>query len=180
MATVFDLVALAVSKKGAKFASFKYLTKETGELQKITVILGASTETLYEKDKEVLKFMMPDLVDPIAKLAAKELLDSRQKSLDEGIGNNPAYTCRDVYVTVNENTQGIKIHKENGQLHITGLLEHKVVLSPATKPYKPVNSSAKTKAKNEIRQLLPSARFRQYCLDNVQTATMNGETLELV
>jgi hypothetical protein len=180
MHNVFDLVQLAVSKKGAKFASFKYLTKETGELQKITVILGASTENLYEKDIEVLEFMLADTMDPIARLAANELLNSRKESLAKGIGHNSAYTCTDVYTTVNQNTQGIKIHRENGQLHIVGLVEHKVVLEPATMPYKKVNSSAKTIAKNEIRRLLPSHRFRQYCLDNVQTATMNGETLELV
>lgn len=176
MSNVFDLLAAVCKGKGAKFAAFTYRTKGTNELQKVTVILGASTEKLYHKDVEVLTAMLPEL-QGIEKLAATELLNSRLNSLAKGIGHNDAYTCEDVYQTVNANTMGVKIHKENGELHIVGLMEHKTVLEPGE--YKEVKSSAKTIAKNAIRAQLPSTRFRQYRFNNVTSAKLNGETLEL-
>jgi hypothetical protein len=176
MNNVFDLLAKVCEGKGAKFASFVYRTKGTNELQKVTVILGASTEKLYQKDVATLEGLLPELKG-IELVAAMELLNSRLNSFQNGIGHNDAYTCEDVFQTVNANTMGVKIHKENGELHITGLMEHKTVLEAGV--YKEVKSSEKTLAKNAIRAKLPSTRFRQYVFNNVVSAKLNGETLEL-
>lgn len=176
MSNVFDLLASVCKGKGAKFAAFTYRTRGTNELQKVTVILGASTDVLYRKDIALLEAMIPDLTG-VELLAAQELLQSRHNSFANGIGHNDAYTCEDVYQTVNNNTQGVKIHKDNGELHIVGLMEHKTVLEPGV--YKEVKSSPKTIAKNNIRAKLPSTRFRQYVFNNVLSAKLNGETLEL-
>lgn len=187
MQNVGDLVGAISKGKGAKFCSFTYKAKGTGEVQKVTVILGASTEVLYKKDVAELEAAMKDMTG-VMLLAATELLNSRMKSLaplvkdgvevaDNSIGHNPAYTCEDVYVIPVGVNGGIKIHKETGDCHVVGLLEHKTVITPGE--YKTVNSSPKTLAKNEISRKLPSARFRQYALGQVKTARLNGDVLEL-
>lgn len=174
---VAELVGLIGGKKGAKFANFLYRVKKTGELSRYHLILGASTETLYQKDVVKLEAMLPTLKG-IEFEAASAILNSRKESLTVGIGNNSKYTCADVYVDV-DGVPGVKIHKETGYLYVTGLCESKTVVEEG-EPQPPVKSKPLTIAKRKIEKELPSARFRQFILKRVTKATMNGETLELV
>lgn len=174
-AEIAQLVALLAQGKGAKFGSLTYTAKGTGETARHTLILGFNRETLYEKDIAILSDLLPT-VEGLKQEAVAAILKSRQTSLAVGIGNNPDYTCAGLYVEP-EGLNGIKVHIINGSLHVCGLQESKVVLTPGT--YKKVNSAALTLAKREIEKLLPSTRFRQYRLDRVTLAKMNGETLEL-
>ena len=159
--------------QGVSFISFNYTAKESGEKSKVTVIVGASTENLYNKDVDYLTSLLPTL-DGIRKEVGTELLDSRKESLEKGIGNNSRYTKSDTYVHL-ENLPGVKVHKEDGTLYITGLVHHKEVLEKGT--YKTVNSSDRTIEKNKIRKELPSSRFREYVLKNIQSVRLNGNTL---
>lgn len=175
MPNVADLIAAIKNGKGAKFASFTYVAKETGEKARHTLILGASTEVLYEKDVAVLEQMVPDLKG-LSKEAAEAILASRKTSLKVGIGNNPDYTCAGVYVEP-DGLAGVKVHIVNGSLHVCGLQEAKVVLVKGV--YKTVNSKPLTLAKQEISKSLPSNRFRQFRLDRVLDAKLNGDVLEI-
>jgi hypothetical protein len=170
-----DLVSAIAKGKGAKFASFKYTAKESGEVARHTLILGADSEVLYEKDIQALNDLMPSL-DGIDKEAAVAILKSRQKSLQVGIGNNPDYTCAGVYVNP-EGCKGVRVHVVTGALYVSGLQEHKTVLVPGT--FKEVNSKPLTIAKRGIEKLLPSGRFRLFKLSNVTAAKLNGEVLEI-
>lgn len=174
---VAEAVTLIASGKACKFISLTYKAKETGEIARHTLIVGASTEKLYEKDIAQLETALTTLAG-IDKLAASEILASRKKSLEVGIGNNPAYTCRGVYAPL-AGMSGIKVHMEKGTLYVSGLVESKKVLVAGT--YKEVNSSEKTLAKRAIEKTLPSGRFRQFCLtfDNLLRVAANGETLEI-
>lgn len=174
--SVADLAAMIANCKGAKFASFIYRAKETNELQRIVVILKASTENLYEKDVVALEAMLPDLATPLEIAACKYLIASRKESLSKGIGNNSAYTCAGAYITPMD-IEGVKLLLSDGSLHVCGLLQHKTVIEKGV--YKTVNSSAQTKARDAIRKVLPSGRFRQYRLDHVKSAKLNGETIEI-
>ncbi len=176
MPNVADLVAAIAKHKGAKFSSFLYTAKESGEVARHTLILGASTEVLYEKDILALEKMLPDMVDGIDKIAVEAILESRKTSLKLGIGNNPAYTCADVYVEP-MGLGGIKVHKDNGSLHVCGLVEDKKIITPGV--FKVVKSAPLTLAKRAVMKLLPSNRFRQFKLERVTTAKLHGETLEL-
>jgi hypothetical protein len=169
------IAAIAKGNGSAKFASFVYTAKGTGEVAKVTLILGATTETLYNRDVAILTEMVPTL-DGIEKVAAMEILNSRIQSLAKGIGNNDDYTCADVYVNL-ENVKGVRIHKDTGEVYVSGLIENKTVIQTGT--YKTVNSSAKTLAKRAIEKTLPSGRFRLYKLGNVARAALNGEVLEM-
>jgi hypothetical protein len=174
--TVADLAAMISNCKGAKFASFLYRTKETNELQKIVIILKASTENLYEKDVVALEGMLSELTDALEIQACQFLIDSRKESLAKGIGNNAAYTCAGAYIEP-QDIEGVKLLLSDGSLHVCGLLQHKTVIEPGV--YKVVNSAPLTKAKNKLRASVPSSRFRQYRLDHVKSAKLNGEMLEI-
>jgi hypothetical protein len=166
---------LANTKTDAKFASFTYRAKGTGELAKYRVILGESTKSLYEKDIIALKTMIPMLAG-VNLEAATAILKSRETSLAKGIGNNPAYTCANVYEHV-ATIPNVKIHMETGALHVCGLVEAKETIEAGT--FKDVKSSELTIAKRKVEKLLPSGRFRQFVLENVQTVTMDGDTLTI-
>lgn len=174
---IAELVGLIGSGKGAKFASLTYRAKESGELARHVVILGASTEVLYTKDIEILEDMVTRLTG-IELTAANELLASRRQSLDKGIGNNDAYTNADTYVYA-QGIPGVRIHKETGILYVSGLVESKKVIEEGT--HKKVNSSEKTIAKRKIEKTLPSGRYRLFRLtaENVKRAACNGEVLEI-
>lgn len=176
MSKTAELIELISRNKGAKFGSFVY-RNEHGEVARVTLILGASTETLYKKDIEVLQGMLPDL-QGVEKICAQELLDSRTESLAVGIGHNSAYTLEDVYVyPVGLEEKGIKVHKENGSILVRGLAQGKVVLQAGI--YPPDRRRPKTVIKDGIRAQLPSHKFRTYRIDRVGTAKMNGEVLEI-
>lgn len=176
MATILDSIG---KKKGAQFATFTYKKKETGEIAKYNVILGASTHTLYKKDVPVLERLTKLLraikaQDHVIK-AADELLASRRQSLQKGIGNNDAYTQADTYDYV-AGLEGVRVHKETGDIYVACLVNRKEVIT-AGAPYKKVNSAPKTIAKNRIKYMIPSGRFRTFALDNVTRAALNGDVL---
>lgn len=177
---VAQLIAtIATSKKGAKFASLTYRAQETGELARHTLILGASTETLYKKDIAILEALLAgDTLSALDREAAQSVLDSRRESLDKGIGNNDAYTNKDTYTYI-DGLPGVFMHKETGVVYVNALAEDKVVIEAGT-PKKPVKSAPLTIAKNAIRQTLPSARFRTFRLKNVNRAALNGDVLVAV
>jgi hypothetical protein len=169
-------------KKGANFATFVYKTKETGEVAKYNIILGATTENLYKKDIPLLERMVKLLkgikaADHTIK-AAEELLASRNESLTKGVGNNDSYTQKDTYDYVAGLT-GVRVHKETGALYVSGLLNRKEVITVGN-PRKVVKSAPKTIAKKKIGYMLPSGRYRLFALPNVTRAAVNGDVLEIV
>jgi hypothetical protein len=177
MKTVADLIAAIAKGKGAKFAAFTYEAQKSGEVARHTIILGASTEVLYQKDIVALKQLLEaGTLTPLEVQAAQNILASRKTSLEVGIGNNPAYTCAGVYVHP-DFAPGISVHIVNGAVYVRGLTEGKVIIKPGE--YKPVNSAPLTIAKQKIEKGLPGGRFRLFRLPNVLQAKLNGETLDL-
>jgi hypothetical protein len=71
----------------------------------------------------------------------------------------------------------LKVNTVDNSLQLFGLVQSKTVITPGV--YKPVNSAAKTIAKNQIRKALPIGKFREFALDSgvIHGARVNGETL---
>ena len=159
--------------KGCRFVSITYRAKGTGELAKHTVLIGVKLENAYKKDVEKLSSL--SLVGEAEK-AREELLNSLKKSLQVGIGNNPAYTQKGKHETL---TSGLRVDKEKGICQVYGFQMRKTVIQAGT--YKKVNSSAKTIEKNKLRKALRSVKFRPFNVEaeNLTTAKINGRTLEL-
>jgi hypothetical protein len=166
--------------KGARFASFTYESKETGEVSRYLLLLGVDLYRLYESDRLTLAEMLPSL-DGLHRDAADALLRSIDESLAKGLGNNAAYTHGpqqgDTYLPV-PGVPGMKLNKNDGTLHLSGLLQSKTVIVEGT-PRKPVASKPLTLAKREIERTLRRGKIRQFALPNVHRAKLNGTVLEL-
>lgn len=171
---ILQLLGMLKTGEGASFASFVYRSKGTGELAKLVVLLGSDTKSLYQMDLEILK-TKKDMLEGINLQACEALIASREKSLEVGIGNNPAYTNADTYVFP-KGLDGIKVHKETGELYVTGLVQSKVTLEEGE--YKVVKSKPLTLAKKEIEKDLPSSKFRTYILRNIKAVSKKGITVE--
>lgn len=174
---IIDLIA---SQAGlARFASFTYCSRSTGEVARYTLQLGFSYRNILHKsilELEVEKEIMTDL----PRQAADQILVSLKASLD---GTQNKYTKKDIYQDYKDASgktiQGIKVNKNDGSLKIFGLVTSKVQLTPPVTPYKSVNSAPLTIEKNRITKTLPIGRFREFALDNLAVAKLNGETLVL-
>jgi len=97
-------------------------------------------------------------------------------------GTQTKYTKKDIYEDYKvdgKTIQGIKVNKNDGSLKIFGLVTSKVQITPPVTPYKEVKSAPLTIEKNKITKTLPIGRFREFALDNLAMAKLNGETLVL-
>ena len=173
---IIDLIA---SQAGlARFASFTYCSTSTGEVARYTLQLGFSYRNVLQKsimELEVDKQIMSDL----PRQAAEEILASLNASLS---GTQTRYTKKDIYEDYKvdgKTVQGLKVNKNDGSLKIFGLVTSKVQISPEVIPHKKYNSAPLTIEKNRITKALPIGRFREFALDNLAVAKINGETLIL-
>lgn len=181
-ATLLDAIRTAVGGIRPTFASLTYRTKATNELARYVLILGASVENAYKKDLDAVLAALPTLTDPLDLQAANEMIASFRQSLDKGIGNNDAYTHGpnggDTFIATA--VPNVFINKNDGSLHLKGVfVQSKVVLEAGT-PRKEVKSKPLTIAKDRLKRTLGlrSNKVRQFILDNIKVAKMNGDTIE--
>ena len=160
------------SAVGVCKAKIVYRTKKSQELSRYTVNLGIEIESLYALDLLFLETMLVTATG-VEREAVEQIIASKQLSLKVGIGQNPNYTCKDVYITF---ADGLKMHKDTGVFYASGLITEKTVIEPAKIPYKPPVSSLAI-AKSKVNHNLPSGKWRQFALDNVATASISGEFL---
>ena len=73
--------------------------------------------------------------------------------------------------------KGVKVHNETGVLYVYGNRVNKVIRKEGV--YKSKNSSALTIAKDEIRKLLKTNKFRMFIMAEAKSFKANGETLEI-
>jgi len=170
---------IAASAGLARFASFVYTSVSTGEVARYTLQLGFSYRNCLEKSKLALEIESPALAGIDAQAAA-ELMASIDASL---AGTQEGYTKASTYVDAFDSTgrvvPGVKRNLSDGTLQIFGLLHAKVQIAPPTVERKEVKSRPLTIAKNKIRQGLPIGKFREFALENLSVARINGDTLEL-
>ena len=124
---------------------------------------------------EIEKQIMTDF----PRKAADEILASLNASLS---GTQTKYTKKDIYEDYKvdgKTVQGIKVNKNDGSLKVFGLVTSKVQITPPVTPHKKYDSAPLTVEKNRITKMLAIGRFREFALDNLVTAKINGETLVL-
>ncbi len=158
--------------KGATFATLTYTNKQ-GEVSQFNVTLGADTGSLYRKDIEILTEKLADKsLSDLDRLAATELLASRQKSLLNGIGSG-----RDSNFVPVVGAKGVSINPETGDVLMSVVVNSKQVLVKGT-DLPPVKSAPKTLAKKAIEKLLPSSKIRTFKMSSVEAANIKGVKLE--
>lgn len=170
---------IAASAGLARFASFVYTSVSTGEVARYTLQLGFDYRKCLEKSRLALEIDSPALTG-IEAQAAAELMASIDASL---AGTQEGYTKADTYVDARDSTgkvvPGLKKNVNDGSLQIFGLLHSKVQIAPPTIERKEVKSRPLTIAKNKLRKDLPIGKFREFALENLSVARINGDTLEL-
>ena len=185
-AHVAPIIAPILASEGkARFASFTYRNQQ-GELSRYNLQLGFSYGAVLEKSKvelEVLtqedmleiKTKNPDFTSSLIMQAREEIMASINKSLGafENGEVNPDYTKKDSYLSI---APGFKININDFTIQIFGLLNSKVVLEAVEYPR--VNSRALTLAKKEIEKRLTKSKFREFALENLVGARINGEVFE--
>jgi len=137
----------------ARFASFTYRAKTSGELARYVVQLGINYGKVLEKSALGLE-LTPATNEPEIQ-AKNELLASFGESIQKhSIGQqNSAYTKAGQYISLGN---GVNVNSVDGSLQIMGLIRSKVTIEPGQ--HKAVKSSAKTIAKNHFRKQLPIGR----------------------
>ena len=162
---------------GVQFASLTYRTKATDELARYTLLLGASVENAYAGDLQKVEDALPTLTDSLDVQAATEIINSLRQSLDKGIGNNDAYTLQGVYASTG--IPGVFINTNDNALHLRNVFVQSKVVLQEGKPRKAVNSKPLTIAKDNLKKMLGlrSNKLRQFALDNITKARVNGDTI---
>jgi hypothetical protein len=112
--------------------------------------------------------------DDTTRAAASELLLSIYNSINNRKRgkSNDAYTKAETYTAL---FHGIKVHKENETLELSGLAYRKRIITEGV--YPEVNSRPKTIAKAKLRNALPLGKWRTYRLDKAHTIRRSGDTL---
>lgn len=169
---------LADRLNGAAFVSLDYTSKGTGERAIHLIQIATDTARIYRDDVATLTEMMPNL-SGLALEAAQEIFTSLSVSLtpDENgnlrIGDNPAYTKGDYYKPI---VPGVWFNQQTGEVYVKGSVVSKRVIVPGT--YNTVKSRPKTLAKKEIEKSLKKSKIREYCLSQVNGASIAGHKIQ--
>ncbi len=178
-ATVARIATAIASIQGVKFIGVTYRAKETGELARHTLIIGADYKELTRKSMEDITRMLPTLTG-LSLQAANDLLVSYSKTLlaQDTNTEHPDYTqagiweslCPGLRAEVLARDEAGKPSVWGDKIQITGLSHAKRVLEAGT--YKSVNSKPLTLARKAIEKQLPRSKYR--------TLSVEGGTLESV
>lgn len=159
---------------GAKFASILYTSKESGEVAKFVVLLGTHYGRMLESSLKLVA--KKKVTDDLTAVAKAEVIASLNQSLLSFNTDtvNPDYTCADTYEPI---TAGVKAHKTEGQIYVSGVVISKKVIKAGT--YKTVNSKPLTLAKNALKKSAPISKWRQFILaaDNVDLLRLGGKEI---
>lgn len=163
-----------LSSIGAKFVSVLYTAKESGEVAKFTLLLGSHYGRLLKASLKTVK--NKTVATDIQRTAKEEVVASLCQSIlsFETDTINPDYTNADTYETI---TTGVKVHKENGTIYLSGVVVHKTVIVTGT--FKAVNSKPLTIEKNKLKKNTPISKWRQFIVspENVHTIKMGGNEI---
>lgn len=177
IALIAQLSARAASLSGPRFVGVTYRSKESGELARHTLILGASYANLLAESRAQLSALAPTL-SGIDSQACTELLASVAESIAaHAAGRESAhYTQAGIWQTV---CPGLRVDEQTGRVQIAALAHAKRVIEPGT--FKPDTRRPLTKAKDAIRATLPMGKFRTLSVeaDALESVRIAGSELEL-
>lgn len=165
--------AIAKSPTGVSFFSVRNYTNDNGEKSHYSINLGANYGKAKQKDIQFLYDL--DVTQYPWKADMKTIMEAKSELLTsfENPNENRSKGQTDAYHSIIGSA--LKVHKATGDLYIYGYLKSKKVLVKGE--YKSVNSSAKTLAKNEVRKLLRTDKFRMFKVHIENELKANGRTL---
>lgn len=178
---------------GAKFININnYVAKTSGEVANHNINTNISVEAAKRFDLMQLKKRGYEMIMELSvnsgialevyEQALNEMIESGEKNLSKDKENRTkqSQSQTDAYIPLTKNGS-IKLNKETLAVHVFGLRIKKTVLQ-AGEAKKPVNSSNKTIAKQNITKALNlrSGKFVNYILGNAESVTITGDTINVV
>lgn len=177
VSTIFEASKITTPR----FVAIKNYTNKNGEVSNYLINLGTKVDNAKRKDVVILEELnLNDLFKPfelvIAKVAREEMLKSALKNIKPDLKDRTTQSQgqTNAYTDVAKN---IRVHNETGNIFIFGKVVKKEVLIKGE--YPTVNSSDKTLAKNRIRKILKTPKYRSFSLEELKTVKMNRKTLTL-
>lgn len=165
--------ALNKSKNSITFIAINDYTNSANEVSNNVINIGIKYENQKNKDIEYLKNL--DIQSIPFKSSLIDIEKARIALIESFLkpNVNRSNGQKNAYYVINS---AIKVHIESGEVMIYGYRENKKVLIEGT--YKEVKSSSLTIAKNELRKLLKTNKFKYFKLSNIDSLKANKETLE--
>jgi len=173
---IADTIKSALNKSltNVTFCSVKGYVNEKGELSDYLINIGVNYQTAKQKDIKFLSELdvttmewncpMVDIIK--AKTELLESLINPSKARSEG--------QKEAYIHINE---ALKLHTDTLELYVFGSKVKKTIVEAVD--YGEDTRSPKTKAKDEIRKLMKSTKYRQFKFKlNGMKMRTNGEELQ--
>jgi len=172
---------------GAKFIAIKnHKSEKTGEIADFVVNTNIKVMTAKEKDYNAVASLTENDLKGLANensfnydtmlQAYNELLTSKKKNLSENVEDRTkqSQAITDAFLNVGN---GLKIHKNTMELHITGFVQNKKVIQKGE--YKKVNSREKTLCKKAIEKFIDARmkKYRTFKVKNIDNLKISGNTL---
>jgi hypothetical protein len=172
---IADTIKSALNKSltNVTFCSVKGYVNDKGELADYLINIGVNYQTAKQKD---IKFLTElDVTTMEWNCPMVDILVAKTELLESLI--NPSATRsqaqKDAYIHINE---ALKLHTDTLELYVFGSKVKKTIVEAVD--YGEDKRSAKTKAKDEIRQKMKSTKYRQFKFKlNGMRMRTNGEEL---
>lgn len=177
---VVNLLNQAISKSitAVSFVSVKNYENKQGEIANYLFNLGINYEKSVKQDIETLQNLDVTTLTNV-KSSVSDLAIAKAQLIESFIKPNENKSNAQIDAYTQIGIKGMKVHNVNGLLYIYGFLQNKTVITPSTEPYKEVKSSTITIAKNELKKLLKTSKFRMFSVAIGNTIKASGETLEI-
>jgi hypothetical protein len=172
------------TKKGCTFISFLYVTKKDGETARYTLNFGIDNKVACEHDKAALEAYQPQ--NDLEAQAKAEMLKSLTETITNGVSGSYVHSAQnkaDGQDTYESLCKGVKLHKLDGTIHLSGFIQQKEQVAPPTNPKKPVQHKPLTLAKNAVKKACSFKRlpWGQFILsqENIAGIKVKGDLIQL-
>jgi len=158
---------------GVSLVSIKNYTNSRGETENVIINIGASYEKSKQKDIEFLEGLkIEELETDLGKdYLVQAKLDLIERLKKPSVNKSEAQTNAYTWIS-----NGLKIHNETGEVYVTGMKVRKTVKEEGEK--KQDTRKPLTKAKDYLRSMLKSTKYRQYKVSKINSITLRGDTIE--
>jgi len=175
--------------QSAKFIRINGYQASSGEVSNRTILTNIDVMNRKKKDIELLEAVSTKQLKEVGK-EKSIALDIMRTALTELIdkGNQNLSTKKEDRTTQSQGqtdayfhiSSSIKVLKETGEIHITGITQIKEIIVPGV--YKKVNSADKTIAKRLINKLAGCLmpKYRTLKLNRIGSVKLSGDTFTIV
>lgn len=183
------LIAKFAQLENASFVGIRDYLNKHDEISNQVVDANFSYGNAVEKDLKALKSATESDINNIifnttftaelVKTAIAKLINGFEKNQNSETKSNQSKAQTDTYLQI---TNGIKLHKETGQLYIYALLVDKHITRKGH--YDEVKSNELTLAQNAVKKYfdLSTAKFRSFIVDenHLTAVRITGDTITLI